>query len=323
MGSSNTPETPVPLNSTKTFMHPSVFADCLPKVAIIIIIELMAETTKIRRVIVNADDFGFSLGITDGILRAHREGIVTSTTVAANLPGAEEAVGRIAEVRDLAVGVHLNVSQGTPLSREGERLADRDGVMQRSGMGVILECMRDPSLLDAIQGECDAQIRWVLDHGITPTHLDTHRHAHAYGPIFSRVAELARRYHIRFVRRCREVLPRCGWTRAPLKQRCVSHLVSFFGKSQVRRSPELLGTLGTWGLAHTGLIDREWLIRAARVLPVGATEIMTHPGFAGDVDRRLTRLIESRKCELEALCDPRVREAFEHNDIELTHYGHL
>ena len=72
-----------------------------------------------KRLIVNADDFGFSPGVTEGILRAHRQGIVTSTTIAANMPAAAAAAGRLAEARDLGVGVHLNVCQGPALSAEG------------------------------------------------------------------------------------------------------------------------------------------------------------------------------------------------------------
>ncbi len=82
-------------------------------------------------------------------------------------------------------------------------------------------------------------------------------------------------------------------------------------------------TLGTWGIGHTGQIDAAWLIRAAASLPAGVTEIMTHPGLAEDVDRRLTRLTMSRRRELEALCHPDVRRAFELNHVELIHYGHL
>ena len=90
----------------------------------------MCGMSKERYVIVNADDFGLSAGVTEGILRAHREGIVTSTTILANMPAAEEAVRRLAEAPGLGVGVHLNVSQGPVLSAQGEALADEDGMMR-------------------------------------------------------------------------------------------------------------------------------------------------------------------------------------------------
>jgi predicted glycoside hydrolase/deacetylase ChbG (UPF0249 family) len=85
----------------------------------------------------------------------------------------------------------------------------------------------------------------------------------------------------------------------------------------------LFVTCGTWGVAHTGLIDAAWLVRAASAAPCGVLEIMAHPGLAGDLEAAATRLRESRQAELAALCDPAVRKAFEANAIELTHYGKL
>jgi len=274
--------------------------------------------------IVNADDFGFSLMISEGILRAHREGIVTSTTVAANMPAAGAAVGRLREAPALGVGVHLNCTQGPPLSSQGrEALAGVDGMMSHTATAIIAKAMRHPRLLDAIEAEFDAQIRWVLDHHITPTHLDSHRHSHAYCPIFRRVARLARRYHIRFVRRHRERLLSGPWPEAPAKQRRTARMLNALGAVNRLLAPRLYATRGTWGIAHTGLIDRAWLLQAASSLPAGVTEIMTHPGEVGDMDASVTRLLESRQIELTALTDASVKEAFEHNGVRLIHYGQI
>jgi len=281
------------------------------------------RTSKAKRVIVNADDFGFWPGLTEGILRAHREGIVTSTTVTANMPAAKEALKRLSEAPDLGVGVHLNVSQGPPLSKEGMALAGEDGLMHHTAAGVILACLCRPWLLRAIEAEFDAQIRRVLDHGVRPTHLDSHRHTHAFPPVFARVTALAKRYSIRFVRWCCERLVGPNWSAAPLKQRCVRWMLNGFAAADAVIRPEVRATRGTWGIAHTGLIDARWLIQVASVVRPGVTEIMTHPGCADDVGAGLTRLRESRRIEMDALCDPRVREALARHGIELVHYGQL
>ena len=295
----------------------------------------MLETSKTKRVIVNADDLGFSPGVTDGILRAHAEGIVTSTTIAANMPAAAQAVKRLAEAPDLGVGVHLNASQGPALSGgaaapagpasppSGQAAGGPDGVMNRTATAVILACLRRPAALDAIEAEFDAQIRWVLDHGIRPTHLDSHRHAHGFPPIFARVARLARRYHIPFVRWCREALPPGGWPPAPGRQRRNSRMLSCLARVNAAIAPELRATRGTWGLMHTGFIDAGWFVRAARGVRAGVTELMVHPAAAIDVDPGMTRLLECRRVELDALCDPAVRKAFQKHGIDLTHYGRL
>ena len=286
----------------------------------------MEETTA-KRVIINADDFGFSPAVTEGILRAHREGLVTSTTLMANMPSAGEAVKRLDEARDLGVGVHLNVSQGPVLSEKGRRLGREDGVMDRSAANVIFACIARPGLLDAIEAECDAQIRWTLDHGVRPTHLDTHRHVHAWGPIFARVLRLARRYHIPWIRRHREVLPGRHWPSSDARQRRVSHLCTALGRVNdcLTGRPAELATRGTWGVAHTGAISTDWLMRAARELPGGVTEIMTHPGMHQDQNdtTAATRLGRERSAEREALCDDRVKDEFERQGVERIHYGQL
>ncbi len=281
------------------------------------------ETAKLKRVIINADDFGFSPGITDGILRAHREGIVTSTTIAANMPSAADAVKRLAEAPNLGVGVHLNVSQGPPLSKAGAALAGPDGIMNKTAIGVMLTVLRRPWLLRAIEAEFEAQILWLKGLGVTPTHLDSHRHIHGFTPIFARVARLARRYHIRFVRWHGERLPGAGWAKAPARQRRIGAALNIFAAANSVVAADLRGTHGTWGVAHTGGIDSAWLKQAARSVSEGVTEIMTHPGAGDDVAASASRLRESRKIELAALCDPAVREEFQRNGVELTHYGLL
>ena len=282
----------------------------------------MRSPSKQKRLIVNADDYGFSDGVTAGILRAHREGVVTSTTVVANMPAAEEAMKRLADAPALGVGVHLNVSQGPPLSKGGAALAGPDGLMNRRALGTIAECLCSRGVLDAFEAEFDAQIRWVLDHGLRPTHLDSHRHCHGFPPIFARVARLARRYHVRFVRWHREV-PGAGWPAAPFRQRRNAVMLNCFAAVNALLGADLRTTRGTWGIAHTGFIDAGWLIRAARLVRPGVTEIMVHPGLARGLDAAATRLLASREEELKAVCDPAIREAFARHGIELTHYGRL
>lgn len=283
----------------------------------------MTESSSPKRVIVNADDFGFSAGITAGILRAHREGLVTSTTVAANMPGASDAVALLPEVPELGVGVHLNLSQGPALSEAGRAaLGGEDGVMRMTGGSLIRRCLCR-RVLGAVEAECEAQIRWVLDHGIRPTHLDSHRHAHAFPPIFRRVARLARRYDIPFVRWHGEKLPGVGWPTAPAAQRRISRALNLLAALNARAGRDLRATAGTWGVAHTGRIDADWLTLAAGAVAPGTTEIMTHPGLGDDVDPGQTRLLACRKLELDALCDPAVAEAFKQHNVELIHYGHL
>jgi chitin disaccharide deacetylase len=276
-----------------------------------------------RRVIVNADDLGWSAGVTDGILLAHRDGIVTSATLAANMPDAERAASLAGAEPSLGVGIHLNVCQGRPLSGAGARLAGHDGLMRMTGPRLIARCLCWPWLVGAALAECDAQIRWALERGVRPTHLDSHRHVHAFPPLFVGVARLARRYGIPFVRWPREALPGGGWPRPPRGQARAARLLRIMCAADALAGRARRPTKGTWGIAHTGHVTEAWLMHAAQAAPEGITEIMTHPGFSRDLDCRDTRLIDSRQAELDALCSPRVREAFAKRQVEMVHYGQL
>ena len=283
----------------------------------------MPSTGPARRAIINADDFGMTPGISEGILRAHREGVATSTTMVMNFAEAAKWAARLGECPALGVGIHLNAVQGAPLSKEGEALVNAGGVMEWKTPALARRCLLRPRLVRAIAAEYEAQIRLALELGIRPTHLDSHRHLHAFTPVFRRVVRLGERYGIPFVRWPYERLPRGGWPESCARGRRTRWILNRFSRLNARLAARAHPTLGTWGIAHTGLIDAAWLIRAAAALRPGVTEIMTHPGVADDACEHLTRLTMSRRRELEALCDPDVRRAFTLNHVELIHYGHL
>ncbi|HNX26020.1 MAG TPA: ChbG/HpnK family deacetylase [Phycisphaerae bacterium] len=285
------------------------------------------ETGKKCKVIINGDDFGLSRRVSEGIIHAHKYGILTSATFQANGDASEYAASLLAEVPTLGVGVHLNISQGRCISKAGMKLADESGMMNHTAVGIIMLLLKKPNLLSAVREEFDAQIRRAVAMGIRPTHLDTHRHSHGFGPVCSIVAELAKKYNIPFIRRLGEHLPWVGWPKAPAKQKHISNILTFLGDMNKLRHWRFFRTAGTWGVAHTGCITREWLLTAAgalvKVCPCKTIEIMTHPGYCDDLDESVTRLIESRQIELAALCDDDVRKAFDANGIERINYGNL
>ncbi|MCJ7544542.1 MAG: ChbG/HpnK family deacetylase, partial [Phycisphaerae bacterium] len=172
-------------------------------------------------------------------------------------------------------------------------------------------------------GEFEAQIQRALDLGVRPTHLDSHRHMHAFPPLFAGVVRLARKYAIPWVRWPCETLRGRGWPRPPRGQAGVAEILRALCRMSTAAGSQVRATRGTWGIAHTGRIDAAWLIHAARLLPEGATEIMVHPGLADGLDARDSRLADSRPRELQSLCDPTVREAFVRNHRQMIHYGQL
>lgn len=147
-----------------------------------------------HKVIINADDFGYSRGINLGIIDAHRYGVLTSTTLMATTPGFEHAVSLAKENPDLGVGVHLNLTHGYPLLKDHKTIIDpKTGRFRHRSFYETLDFKVDQ---DEVYREWDAQIQKVINAGIEPTHLDSHHHTHAYGMNQEVVIELARKYKL-------------------------------------------------------------------------------------------------------------------------------
>ena len=145
-----------------------------------------------RQLIVNADDFGRSRGVSDGILRAHRDGIVTSTTAMMNMPGVTHDLLRAAdEAPRLGLGVHLTFTAGRPLlPMEWVRslVDEHDHFLSQAAI------MQQPTRIDPdeLMSELKAQVTTFKNAlGHLPDHLDAHHFVHLYPPLFRVYLDLA------------------------------------------------------------------------------------------------------------------------------------
>jgi len=146
----------------------------------------------VKRLIVNADDFARSPAIDRGILRAHREGIVTSTTFMANVPGAEQSAVRAREAPSLDIGVHLNITFARPLTdpKRVPSLVQADGSFHPKPTAIV---GRGIVMTDDVLREYRAQYARATELlGRAPTHADTHHFVHDDPAIFEALVELAR-----------------------------------------------------------------------------------------------------------------------------------
>jgi hypothetical protein len=162
------------------------------------------------RLIVNADDFGYSAAINGAILSGFESSLLTSTSIMANMPGFDHAVGLIRRHSFLQqkVGLHLNLTEGFPLSRaltacpsfcaeDGRLIYDRNRPLFRLGR----------QEREAVYEELRMQLERVLAAGIRPVHLDSHHHSHTVWAIAPLVCRLARSYGIRRIRLTRNMGP--------------------------------------------------------------------------------------------------------------------
>lgn len=277
------------------------------------------------QLIVNADDFGISRGVNRGVVEAHRHGLVTSASLMANLPSAEDALTRAATCPDLGLGLHLTLTAGRPLTAADQvpSLVDADG--QFFVLGALLARLsRGLVRGDEVRRELDAQATWALRRGLRPTHLDSHHHIHVFPTITPIVVGLAREHGVRWVRTPLESAPTPRLLGLPARDAARTVTISAFGllarvlvrNAGLRTARHFRGiAIGSgWGEgALLGVVDR---------LPPGLTELMTHPGHPDDELARLTTLTDGRDRELAALTAPGVRDAARRRRVRLTHFGH-
>lgn len=140
-----------------------------------------------RKLIINADDFGLSEAVNYGILKGFLEGVVTSTTIMANMPAFEHAVALAKEHPQLHVGVHLNVTCYKPLLQTHRTLIEKDGYFRNQR---YLEEFDE----EEIYQEMKAQIEKVLDSGLKIDHLDSHHHVHTTKTCKSAIERLLKEY---------------------------------------------------------------------------------------------------------------------------------
>lgn len=264
---------------------------------------------------VNADDFGFTADVNLGIVEAHRRGILTATTLMANGAAFDDALRLARETPTLDIGAHLVLIGGASLvsGREYPRTV--------------------PQLVAALARrelrpyeELRAQVRRLLDAGIRPTHLDTHKHTHLAPPVLDAVARLAEEYGIRWVRRPFDFPLNALRGGVPRLKRLTSGALGLLR----RRFHRVLARHGCRTTDHfagfqiTGRFRTAELVELMAAIPEGSTELMCHPGRCGEALRAArTRLKESREHELEALVAPEVRAALTRHQIELVNYPGL
>lgn len=247
-----------------------------------------------KHLIVNADDFALTEGVTKGILLAHLNGIVTSTSLMVNSPYFEKAVLMLKETSSIGIGIHLTLTWQKPIlpSSRIPSLVDQNGKFLKRPILI-------PDNLDIaeVEAELTAQIEKALATGLPITHLDSHHHIHvSCQALFKLFANLAKKYN--FPLRSLEEKER--------KELLYSNIGTpdyfigtFFGKEKISisRIKELLGNL-----------------------PDGVTELMCHPGIPDEILAAESSYVEERKLELDILTDPNLRKWLDDKNIHLANY---
>lgn len=282
-----------------------------------------------KKVIINADDFGLSEGINQGIIEAHKAGTLTSASIMANMPAFQNAANLSKENPQLGVGVHLNLVRGKAiLVRETSTLTNSSGYFYNfhQVLGRLLLGKFD---LKEIEEEFKAQIKKVINSGLTPTHLDTEKHIHGFPSILKILMNLAREFKIHQIRSFRQ-----GW----IIDRNYHSI--FFDLSQYKllflnittkfnrryfykyniKTPDFFYYLNE---------NTPDLLNVFRSLQEGVSEIVCHPGhFSKELEGntefgKFSILNQNRIAQLHLLLNPELRQAIVALKINLINYSKL
>ncbi|MFZ0296867.1 MAG: ChbG/HpnK family deacetylase [Candidatus Sulfotelmatobacter sp.] len=286
-----------------------------------------------RRLIVNADDFGFTAGINRAIVEAHTRGIVTSTTLMANGRAFDDAVRSATTVPSLSVGCHVVLIDGAPVL-DAEQLpsittSDSNGPHFRDELKFFAARALAGRLNPReIEMEVCAQIRRIQSAGVNVSHVDTHKHTHLFPAVLRPLLRAAGACGVRAIRnpfgpskplKSSALLARPGlWTRYA-EVKILRTLAAKFREAARREG--FLTPDGTLGVVVTGALDEKLFRGIAAIIPEGTWEFVCHPGYNdADLTSASTRLRHSRETELRVLTMPEARQLLLDERIALISY---
>jgi hopanoid biosynthesis associated protein HpnK len=286
----------------------------------------------LRRLIVNADDFGFTSGVNRAIVEAHSRGIVTSSTLMANGPAFTQAVELAKRNPQLGIGCHVVLIDGEPL-HDPQRISS---LTRSRRFGDGLKSFAARALAGRIDdgeifAEVAAQIGKLQASEISVSHVDTHKHTHLFPRILRPLLRAARECGVRAVRnpfgprlpmRSSQLMQRPNlWTRYA-QLRILGGFARRFHSTVAQEG--FVTTDGTLGIEVTGTLDETLFHAIAESIPEGTWEFVCHPGYNDvDLQKANTRLRESRETELRVLTLPAAREILEQKGIQLISYRDL
>ena len=268
--------------------------------------------------IINADDYGYFDCVSDGILEAARRGRVTATGLFANAPDFDRQVARLAEVPHLDLGVHLNLTDQTPLSPAMAQALARQGGVFPGKFAMVGSILSRRLPLAVVEAEWRAQIERCLNARLTIRFLNAHEHLHMLPPLFRLTRRLASEYGIAHVRlTAPESLPRSA--SALIRDGAMALFARLPGR-RAAAAPRFLG------MAESGRLSLGYLERTLpRLAPGGIYELMCHPGLCRPAQIPRPELLDYHdwRQEFASLTAERTGELLRAHNVRLIGYRHL
>lgn len=277
----------------------------------------MSNHAPMRRLIVNADDFGRSRSINEAVIRAHRDGILTTASLMANEPACAEALALAKENPRLGVGLHLTLLCGHSAltSAEIPGLVNERQEFSNHPAGAGLRYFAQRNLRDQLRREIAAQFERFHATGLALDHVNGHLHMHLHPTVFGLLMEHAAEWGITNVRLTYDPF----WLNARLasgqwlyraSHACIYRILSGRARPHLQRLG-LKQTQHVFGLLQNARVDEDFITKLLPELPAGDSELYSHPS------------LDEFKHEFDALISPRVKSLVQSLGIQLIRYQDL
>lgn len=285
------------------------------------------------RLITNSDDFGLTNSITDAIVDTHLNGIMTSTTMMANMIGFNYAVKKAHEYPSLGIGIHFNLTEGNPLSDLSKvpDLINSNGVFKNNAEQ-RKNLLFGKSKFEQVKCELENQLLKLLDNGIVPTHFDSHHHITGVPLAFKASMEIAKKYKI----------DKARITNIDFQYSSLSQVSSFVKiKRKMKSMPKaFIHSKNKKDLRKNGFKTPDIKLLPSRIFPVskdpieqfirtlsilkpGVTEISFHPGYKDSDPNDSNKTAELRIRDLAVANSSAVMDYIKKNNIQLVNFKEI
>lgn len=280
-----------------------------------------------KKLIINADDFGIHETVSCGIVDGYRQGCISSTTLMAGAVGFDQAVALAGDNPGLGLGVHLTLVGEMPVAAPGTvaSLVDTEGRLPLAYGRFLQQFLTGNIRLSEIRRELEAQVQKVTDTGLQITHLDSHQHMHVVPGIIDIVLDIAKQFQIKAIRIPAEPIGFFGGFPSTMGR--------FIGRGGLsvlaavaRRKAKKAGIETTdhfYGMLAGGHMNEAYLLNIVKQLPYGTSELMLHPGLD---DQAMTNAYGWKyhwQEEYQAVTGRWLRDCLAQEKIELIHFGEL
>lgn len=274
------------------------------------------------RLIVNADELGSTPEITNGILRAHHEGIVTSASIFGTTEDLNDLKLRLCESPNLGLGGHLVLVGAAPILPPSEipSLVNANGRLLDTPAELLSRWVRGKLNGAHLLNELRAQTTRLLQAGFELDHLDTYLQLGFLPPVADALERVAQDLRIRTIRSAIEG-PTLAWF-ADLKKGLPMAMLGAFGNLARRRMGAIRHGAQSWGMAESGGLSAMRLLEILGRMGPGVHELICHPGTEPQEGLTISgkRQRFERRMELEMLCDPQTKAWLQERGVELCRF---